>query len=98
MRSVRRGGGRDPTASPIPAGSCCTFGVNGTLYWDPTTGVALELDSGRSTAVMFPVGWSARHVDGIVAVLNEQGQTVAVTGQDRYFEGGYVDGGFFVCG
>ena len=90
------------TGSPIASGSCYTFGVNGHLVED-TSGIALsinadEVGGGGTMPVMFPDGWSARRVVGGVAVMNGQGQTVAATGQDRYFQGGYVDGGFFSCG
>ena len=91
------------TGSPIPAGSCYTFGVNGRLVEDATSGVALAIDAtevggGGMTPVMFPEGWSARRVSGGVAVMDDHGRTVATTGQGRYFSGGYVGDGFFACG
>jgi hypothetical protein len=91
------------TGSPIPAGSCYTFGVNGKLVEDAAAGVALSIDAtevggGGTTPVMFPEGWSARRVLGGVAVLDDHGRTVATTGQGRYFSGGYLADGFFACG
>ena len=80
--------------------ACHTFATIGTLVPNAETGTAIVEDpasGGRTVPVRWPAGFSARRVDGVIEVLNQDGTVIARTGGHYRFEGGYGEGGWRGC-
>lgn len=88
-------------------GGCYTFGVTGPLVADPKYGTAIRAeqpgdpDLGPPAPVMWPKGYTARQLDGEVAVMTFGVFVVAITGQRYRLDGGYLPDephAFLACG
>jgi hypothetical protein len=90
----------------LMSGGCYTNSANGPLVTDPVYGTAIQDDTGGPepwpvAAVMWPMGYTARHAGSEIEVVNREGLVVAKTGNRYHIEGGYVGGStpaFLACG
>ncbi len=69
--------------------------AQGTLVPDPRSGLAIAAPTGERTPVMWPFGYSARLVDGVIELLDDAGTFVAREGDAVEMGGGLGPNGFF---
>lgn len=70
---------------PVPGDDghfyCRLAAIEGTLTTHPDTGLGLGASTGSVAPIVWPYGWrAARAEDGRIALLNEDGEVVAHTG------------------
>jgi hypothetical protein len=85
-----------------PAGgviACMDALAGGTIVDDPRWGTALAQDDGIRMQVVWPAGYAARRIDGVLELLDESGHVVARAG-DRVLVAGGMGAGqaWFACG
>jgi hypothetical protein len=79
-------------------GACFTNYIDGVLVIDPVSGTAVTDSSILTTRLMWPTGYSARHVGAQVQVVGPDGRAVATTGNRYWVQGGYQGSTFYACG
>ena len=76
--------------TPGETRGCYTLNFTGSLVVDPQYGTAIITDDvgaqGHRNIAVWPDGYTARRAGAEVAVLDEKGQVVAVTGRRYRFE------------
>lgn len=80
---------------PAPAQGCDDALAQGTLVPDPRSGLALASGNGERTPVMWPFGYSARLVDGVIELVDSSGALVAREGDMVQMGGGFGASGLF---
>jgi hypothetical protein len=79
---------------------CHTFSTSGMLIPHAESGTAIVEDGvagGRTLPVLWPDGFAARRVLGVIEVLDQDGRVIARTGQSYVFAGGYGENGWRGC-
>lgn len=79
-------------------GACFTNYIDGVLVIDPVSGTAVTDSSILTTRLMWPTGYTARHVGAQVEVVRPDGRAVATTGNRYWVQGGYQGSTFYACG
>jgi hypothetical protein len=90
-----------PTQGP-PAGganACMDALAGGTIVDDPRWGVALAQDDGARLQVVWPAGYVARRTDGVLELVDADGEAVARAGDRVTVAGGMGLGeAWWACG
>lgn len=83
---------------PAPAQACMGALAQGTLVPDPRSGLGIVSPGGERTPVMWPFGYSARLVDGVIELVDNTGTFVAREGDTVAIGGGFGGNGlFYAC-
>jgi hypothetical protein len=80
--------------------ACHTSFTTGTLISDDDAGTAIVEDGSsgtRTLPVLWPEGFTARRLFGVVEVYNQDGEQLARTGQKYKLLGGYDEAGWRGC-
>lgn len=79
-------------------GACALARVGGVLVEDPKSGLAFKWD-GANMPVVFPYGYTARRVGGVVFLIDPSGRVVGREGDEVHGGGAYGPDRVFVqCG
>ncbi len=80
--------------------NCHTSFTIGTLIADDTAGTAIVEDGSsgnRTLPVLWPDGFTARRLGDVIEVFNQDGKSLARTGETYKFLGGYDGAGWRGC-